>query len=164
MEAKGKPNYDFLTAGISIVFGVVYGIMAYLIPRSSIGIPMAPSIFPLILASGMVLFGIILLLKSRLSDLKLAIQKDKDNRNEHEIKRTRMIWVSVISTILYALTYEYLGYVISTFIFMLINLANTEKDKWVRNAIVAIIFSITVYYLFFYVLGISLPITPIINI
>lgn len=165
MEAKKrKASYDYLTAIVSIAFGLIYGVMSYLIPRSSIGNPMAPSIFPLILAGGMILFGIVLLLKSNLLDLKLAFEKEKANRNEHEIKRTKMIWVSVISTILYALTFEHLGYVIATTIFMIINLANTEKDKWLRNIIIAFIFSAVIYYLFFYVLGISLPMTPIINI
>lgn len=164
MEAKRKANYDYLTAVISIAFGVIYGLMAYAIPRSRIGNPIAPSVFPLILAGGMIVFGLILLFKSNIQDLKIAIQKDKDNQDEHVKKRSQMIWVSCISILIYALTFEHLGYVLSTFVFMMINLANTERDKWARNTLVAVIFSVVVYYLFFYVLGISLPMTPIINI
>lgn len=163
MENKHKASYDFLIAMVTILFGLVYGLMAFLLPRSPIGRPYSPSVFPTILAVFMVLMGLVLLLKSRYGDLKLALQKSKDNTTDEDRKAHKMIIVSIISGLIYALIFDHLGYVLSTLIFMMINLTVTEPAKRVRNLVIASIFSFSVYYVFFYILGISLPMMPILN-
>ncbi len=163
-KAKKTANFDFLTGIISIILGIVYGILSYSLKRSPMGNPLAPSIFPLILAAGMVIFGVILVLKSNLESTKAAFKKIKEATTQNDIISRKMIVSTVIISIVYALVFEHFGYVISTVLFMTVMLTITNGKKWLKNIIVAAVFSVTVYYIFFYLLGISLPMTPFINL
>ena len=164
MENHKKGNFDFLTGVISVILGIVYGVMAYSLKRSPMGEPLAPSIFPLIVAAGLVLFGIILLLKSNLESTKIAFQKIKETTTANDILSRKMIVLTVVAAIVYAIVFHILGYVISTFLFVGFIMSVLEPKKIAKNLIISAIFSIVVYYIFFYLLGISLPMTPIINI
>lgn len=162
-KVKKTANFDFLTGAIAIVLGIIYGILAYTLKRSPMGNPMSPSIFPLILAAAMVIFGIILILKSNLEMTKAAFRNIKSSTTANDILSRKMILMTVIASVVYALIFNKLGYVLSTFLFMMVVLTFTNGKKWVKNAIVAAIFSVVVYYIFFYLLHISLPMTPFIN-
>ena len=164
MEKQRKSNFDFLTGSISVAFGIIYGIMAYSLKRSPMGEPLAPSIFPLILAGGMILFGIMLILKSDLESTKMAFQKIKEKTTANDILSRKMIFLTIIAATVYAVIYEHLGYVFSTFLFISFMMTILDRKKIVNNLIISAIFSIVVYYIFFYLLGISLPMTPILNI
>lgn len=161
---KKAANFDFLTGSISVVLGVVYGFLAYTLKRSPMGNPLAPSMFPLILAAGMIIFGIILIFRSDLDSTKRAFKKIKETATANDKLSQKMILLTVLASLVYALILEHFGYVISTFIFMMAILTITNGKKWVKNSIVALLFSVVVYYIFFYLLGISLPMTPFINI
>jgi putative tricarboxylic transport membrane protein len=58
---------------------------------------------------------------------------------------------------------ERAGYVIATFLFMGFILTITNGKKWVQNIITALVFSVVVYYVFSYLLGVILPKTPFLN-
>jgi putative tricarboxylic transport membrane protein len=160
---KQKTNFDFLTGLITIVIGIVYGIMSYMLKRSPMGNPLSPSIFPLILASGMVLFGIILLLRSDMETTKRAFAKVKATATANDKLSQKMIFATVAAAIVYALLLERAGYVIATFLFMGFILTITNGKKWVQNIITALVFSVVVYYVFSYLLGVILPKTPFLN-
>ncbi len=164
MEKQKKGNFDFLTGAISVIFGIIYGLMAYGLKRSPMGDPLAPSIFPLIVAGGLILFGVILLLRSNIEATKIAFQKIKETTTANDILSRKMIVMTVVASIVYALVFHILGYVISTFLFVGFIMSVLEPKKIAKNLIISAIFSIVVYYVFFYLLGISLPMTPIINI
>lgn len=164
MEKQKKADFDFLSGGISVVFGLIYGIMSYNLKRSPMGDPLAPSIFPLMLAAGMVLFGLALMLKSDMTSTKRAFALIKEKTTENDILSRKMIIMTVAAAIFYAMVYEHLGYVISTFFFVGFIMMVLDRKKIRRNIIISLIFSVLVYYVFFYLLGISLPMTPILNI
>lgn len=161
---KQKVNFDFLSGTISIVIGIVYGILAFNIKRSPMGNPLAPSVFPLILAAGMVIFGIILVAKSDLNATKRAFEKIKTTKTANDALSQKMIMSTVAAALVYALIFEHLGYVISTILFIGFILTITNGRKWVKNLIISVVFSIVVYYVFSYLLGIMLPRTPFINL
>lgn len=164
MEKTKKASFDFLSGLLSIIFGIIYALLAYNLKRSPMGDPMAPSIFPLIIAAGLVIFGAVLVFRSNAQELKNAFEKIKTSATEHSLLSRKMIVLTVISSLVYALIFEHFGYVISTFLFIAFIMTVLEKNKIVRNLIVSLIFSIAVYYVFFYLLGISLPMTPFLNI
>lgn len=161
---KKAANFDFLTGSISVVLGVIYGFLAYTLKRSPMGNPLAPSMFPLILAACMIIFGIILIFRSDIDSTKRAFQKIKETSTANDKLSQKMIFLTVLASLAYALILEHFGYVISTILFMMAILTITNGKKWVKNSIVALLFSVVVYYIFFYLLGISLPMTPFINI
>lgn len=164
MEKQRKANFDFLTGSISVIFGLIYGIAAFMLKRSPMGDPLAPSRFPLILAAGIVLFGLALIMKSDLASTKRAFAEIKEKTTENDILSRKMIILTVVAATIYSMVYEHLGYVISTFLFVGFIMTVLDRKKIVRNVIVSLVFSVLIYYVFFYILGISLPMTPILNI
>ena len=161
---KQKVNFDFLSGTLSVIIGIVYGILAYNIKRSPMGNPLAPSLFPLILAAGMVIFGVMLLIKSDLQATKRAFEKIKTTKTANDILSNKMIIATIVASVVYALIFEHLGYIISTILFIGFILTITNGRKWVKNLIISVVFSIAVYYIFNNLLGIVLPGIPFINL
>ncbi len=69
--------------------------------------------------------------------------------------------VLFVSAGLYAALLEPLGYVITTFSFLLIAFQTMERGKWIQSLVIASLFSFGVYYLFAEFLGGSLPGFPV---
>ncbi|PAB57962.1 tripartite tricarboxylate transporter TctB family protein [Anaeromicrobium sediminis] len=158
---KSNMDFNFLTAVIVLLFGIIYSLRAYSLPRASIGSPMAPSIYPLLLGGSMIVLGLILLMKSSLQKTKESIKEVMTKATENEIISRKMIKITCIVSIVYALLFDHLGYIISTFLFLQSMLFLTNgKKKWVINTIVSISFSIGIYVIFSKLLGISLPPIP----
>lgn len=140
---------------ISIIVGVFYMIGVYLVPVASIGSPYAPIYFPTGLGVGMIVLGIIVLLREK----KFSIEKYKSD------KTIPMIFKTAVIIIIYALLFNPLGYVLSTmvFMFMMLYLFNGKKNM-ARTLIVTVLFSVLVYVAFSKILGVYLPVMPFIYI
>jgi len=157
-------------SGIAVtVFGVIYTILAYTMPKAAIGNPIAPTIFPLVLGIGLTIMGIFYFIREnktwkeqvkkegikKIDPATLAIQK----------KTNKLIFLTCLSGIGYAIFFEHLGYIISTTFFIgIIMFAINGKKNWKLNLSVALIFSVVVYFIFSYLLSIPLPIMPILEI
>lgn len=156
--------------GIGVTgFGILYAIAALLMQRASIGNPIAPLIFPVILGVGLAILGTIYTMresKAWKKEVKENGVKKVDSATEELNKKTnKLIILTSISGVGYAFLFEHLGYVISTSLFMgIIMFAINGKAKWKLNLGVALIFSIAVYILFSSLLSIPLPMMPILEI
>lgn len=157
---KVTPNWDAFTGLFGVGFGLIYGFMAYTMPRAAFGNPLDPIYFPLGIAAISILIGTLLLVKS---NFKASILAYKALISEDEVKkgdRRRILYTCIIS-VGYALLFEHLGYVISTFMFMVSMLTITSgMQSWKRSVIVALLFSVGVYFVFSTLLSISLPPLP----
>jgi len=155
-----RPNWDAFTGLFAIGFGIIYGYMSYTMPRAAFGNPMDPIYFPLGVSVIAFLIGILLLVKS---DFKASIQAYKNLIAEDDVKkndRRRILYTCLISVV-YALLFERLGYVISTFLFMVMMLTITSgKASWKKSIIISLVFSVGVYFVFNTLLSISLPPLP----
>ena len=73
----------------------------------------------------------------------------------------KKIGLTCLFSILYALLFDKLGYVISTILFLEGELILfNDLKKWKINTLVAVIFSLFIYILFSKLLGVYLPMTP----
>lgn len=146
---------------VSVILGVVYSIQAFNLPRASVGSPMAPILFPLGLGILMTVFGIVILAQ----DFKKNGLKSKEKGAKEGFSYTaKMVTYTCVISILYALLFEPLGYVLSTIFFLeAILMVVNGKDKWKVNTIVSASFSLGIYLVFAKLLGISLPMIPLIN-
>ncbi|NME36370.1 MULTISPECIES: tripartite tricarboxylate transporter TctB family protein [Fusobacterium] len=144
-----------MTGVIALVLGIVYLIALYHIPTAAIGSPYAPIYFPAMLGSGMVILGILQLIK----DKKIKVNQYTSDKTFPLIIKTGII------IIIYALLFDLIGYVISTmiFMFMMLYLFN-GREKLVRSVIVSVLFSILIYVAFSKLLGIYLPVMPFLYI
>ncbi|MGE4283524.1 MAG: tripartite tricarboxylate transporter TctB family protein [Clostridia bacterium] len=156
-------NLPALAGIITMLVGLVYSIQAYNLPRASVGNPVAPLYFPMGLGILMIIFGAILFIKeSRKGGLVLKEKAETKKRME---PATKMIVVACISSIIYALIFEKVGYVLATIFFMSTMLFTLNgKKQWKTNMIVAVCFSIGIYVIFLKLLGIPLPMMPILEI
>lgn len=137
-----------------ILFGVIYLVLTINIPKSNIGDPNSPMYFPM-------LAGLLLLIMS-------VIYFFQEFKKRHETftafsqlfeRRTFMrIVITIVLTIIYALTFESLGFLISTIIFLgaIMFLINGYK-RWLQNILVTVIFSGIAWYTFAQLLNVSLP-------
>ncbi|WP_159652600.1 tripartite tricarboxylate transporter TctB family protein [Vibrio atypicus] len=161
MENKNvRPNWDAFTGIFSIGFGLIYGGMTYAMPRAAFGNPLDPVYFPMGVAVLAIFIGCILLAKS---NIKASIQAYVDLINEDEVKkfdRKRILYTCIVS-IGYALLFDPLGYVISTFMFLFAMLTITSGiQEWKKSTLVALAFSVSVFFIFSTLLSISLPPLP----
>ncbi|WP_432666223.1 tripartite tricarboxylate transporter TctB family protein [Wukongibacter baidiensis] len=160
---KERKNLDFnaLTGLITLLLGLIYGIKAYTLPRATIGSPMAPSIYPLILAGVLVVLGGVLLVRSNFKMTMESFKILKEQAGKNDRLSWKMIGITCVISLVYGIIFDHLGYVISTFIFIQVILAITNgKEKWKTNTTVSVFFSIGVYVIFSKLLGVSLPPLP----
>ncbi len=144
------------TGVIALVFGIGYLVMTYLLPDPAMGDAMGPKLFPYIVGFGATLTGAILLLKGYRS------QKTGDEVVALQVSENKRLYLKIALTLgvatIYGIILDPVGYVISTFIFLLgIMLIINDLKRIVENIITSLSFSVITYYVFSIVLKLSLP-------
>ncbi|MFF2754735.1 tripartite tricarboxylate transporter TctB family protein [Psychrobacillus sp. NPDC058041] len=140
-------------AGVAfLIIGILFLVESQRIPDSAYGSSVGPKIFPMGL-------GIILIALS----IRLLYEtfKYKGEESEKEKLQYKKFFIIFGSAILYAFFLEKIGYVLSTFLFLLIAFQTMERGKTFSSIVIAAIFSIGVYFLFSELLGGSLPGFPL---
>ena len=161
MENKNdRPNWDAFTGLFTIAFGLIYGGQAYTMPRAMFGTPMDPIYFPLGIAAIAILIGALLLVKSNFKASILAYKEIINEDQSRKDDRKKILYTCMIS-VAYALLFEHLGYVLSTFGFMFVMLCITSgKSEWKKSVVIALLFAVGVFFIFNTLLAVSLPPLP----
>ncbi|MEH7094168.1 tripartite tricarboxylate transporter TctB family protein [Neobacillus vireti] len=136
----------FLTVGVLFIIGSKH------ISSSSYGSVVGPDIFPFVL-------GIILVLLSIRLFYETLINKNGHSKKEE--LQYKPFAIIIIATLVYILTLESVGYVITTFLFLVVCFQTMERKKLISSIIIAAAFSGIVYFLFVDVLKGTLPGWPI---
>ncbi|MBD1572242.1 tripartite tricarboxylate transporter TctB family protein [Vibrio sp. S17_S38] len=158
-----QPNWDALTGLFSIVFGLTYGGYAYNMPLPMFGNPLEAIFMPLAIAAIAIFIGILLILKGGITPSILAI-KDLLNESQQRKSDRRKIAITCVICFFYALTFEHLGYVISTTLFMFAMLMVTcGLSYWKKGAIISIVFAGSIFITFNDLLAVNLPPFPFFN-
>ena len=146
---------NLVSSIITIAVGLTYMIMALNFPNATVGRPLEPKIFPVILGIAMTILGFALLIQE--------LMKNSKNKEKETIKLSfgnngKKIAITVINAIAYALLFNILGYVLSTIIFLEVELLIFGGLKsWKISTIVSVIFSIIAFLIFNILLGLYLP-------
>ncbi|GAB1482071.1 hypothetical protein MASR2M78_08860 [Treponema sp.] len=155
---------NLITGIAAIAIGGGYTLLAILLPKATFGNPTRHIVFPLIIGIGMLVLGVAqtVLAAGKLSTAKTG---DKVAIPKSLSRYGKEILVTIIASLIYALIFEHAGYVISTILYLgtILFLINGKKGS-VINIIVAVVFSVSVYVLFAYLLGIQLPSLPFFDI
>ena len=149
---KLSKTFDRYAGIIFFIIGALFIIESRKISASSYGSNVGPDIFPIGLGIVLILLSIRLLFET----FKYSGQKAKGGKLDY--KRFLVIFIAAI---LYVALLETLGYVITTFLFLIISFQVMERGGWLKTIIIAAAFSFGVYYLFVEVLQGSLPGFPI---
>lgn len=148
MELK----FDRIASVLFLAVGVLFIIGSRHLASSSYGSVVGPDIFPLVLGNALVLLSIRLFFET------FQNKNKQENKGKLEYKPFIIIF---IATLLYILTLESIGYVITTFLFLFVCFQTMERSKWINSLIISAVFSGLVYYLFVEVLKGTLPGWPI---
>lgn len=155
-------NSNMKAGIVSLIFGLTYTLGALNLTKSTVGNPLGPIIYPMLLGIMMSILGAISLYNGL---RKQKIEGKVINEKFVLTQPIKMIIFSCVASVVYALIFDLLGYVIATTIFMLMLLfAINGKVKWKTNILVAVIFSISIYLLFSKVFYITLPTLPYFDI
>ncbi len=147
----------------AIVFGAAFAYQAYVLPRATVGNPMGPVLYPIILGCGLGIFGIILTVEEF-----IRLRKTGGEGRIRSMKITVFGRnIAIVATLCagYAFLFERVGYVLSTFLFLgtVLLLFNGFK-RWKLGITLSVAFSVGVYFLFSTVLAIPLPRMPFFDI
>lgn len=133
-----KKRFDHYASVVFLVLGIAIYLYTQSIEVSTSGSSIGPKELPTFLS-------IILIILS-VANLYVAIKANKPAKQEKlEYKKFLIIFVSLV---LYALLIEPLGYVISTFLFLMVGFQTMEKGGYLKSALIAAAFSGGIYYLY----------------
>lgn len=137
---------DRIAGALVLVLGLTYLVGSFSLPQAMIGDPNGPRALPVFLAGALVLLGVSLLLA------------------RHPDRIEGPVWgggielgLVVLVMFVYAAVLTPLGYLLATTLFMLALLSLYNRGRWFLNAGVAVIFSVSSYYLFHKLLGVYVP-------
>ncbi len=158
---EGKLSISLLTGLITFIIGATYSLVAINLSPASIGRANEPKIFPIALGILMVVLSLALIAQ------ELKKRGSNDKKYEKAVFKIddyiKKIFLTVLNAILYSLLFARAGYVVSTFIFLGLELTLFSGfRKWKSSSLIAITFSLVIYILFNKLLGVYLPMTPFI--
>lgn len=131
-------TFDRYASVVFLALGIAVFIYIRNLEISTAGSFIGPKEFPAFLS--LVLIGL------GAANLFVTLREKKSTKTEKlEYKKFLIIFVSLV---LYALLIEPLGYVISTFLFLLIGFQTMEKGGLIKSALFAAAFAGGVYYLY----------------
>ncbi|MEH7076845.1 tripartite tricarboxylate transporter TctB family protein [Neobacillus drentensis] len=145
-------KFDRIAAILFLTVGTLFVIGSRNIASSSYGSVVGPDIFPFFLGGFLVILSIRLFYETFTG---------KTEKSKKETLQYKPFIIIVAATLVYILTLEIIGYVITTFIFLFVCFQTMERAKWLTSLIIAALFSGLVYFLFVEVLKGTLPGWPI---
>ncbi|MBN2656092.1 MAG: tripartite tricarboxylate transporter TctB family protein [Spirochaetales bacterium] len=150
-------NISILSGILALLIGLIYTAMTFLLPDAPIGRPMEPKIFPMTLGFLMIILSSVMLFQEM-----RKTKKDERPAGTFTIDTNlKNIGLTCLFSILYAILFDKLGYVISTLLFLEGELfLFNGAGKWKINTVVSVVFSLIIYILFSKLLGVYLPMTP----
>ncbi|MCG7334732.1 tripartite tricarboxylate transporter TctB family protein [Sporosarcina sp. ACRSM] len=143
--------FDRYTGILFLAVGAIFMVESFKLSQNAYGSAVGPNVFPM--ALGMVL----ILLSFRLVFETFRYSDTGKNKIKLDYKRFAII---LAAAILYALLLETLGYVITTFLFLLVGFQTMQRGRIWVSLLVAGGFSTSVYYLFVILLKGTLPPFP----
>lgn len=148
-------------AGLAVlVLGVAYWRAASALPRPLIPQDVGPEVFPYLIAGALVVLGALLAVGPLLG--RLVGWRPRPRPSEAELEPAPD-WAAIVLVLvglaLYTVLYERLGFILSTMLFMAIEIAvlETDRARWIWAAPVVVLLPMLLYLLFVKLLGVTLP-------
>lgn len=145
-------KFDYIASVLFLTMGILFVIGSRNLASSSYGSSVGPDIFPFILGIALVLLSL------RLFYETFVTKNQNESKEQLQYKPFLIIFAA---TLVYILTLEMIGYVITTFLFLFVCFQTMERSKWVTSLIISACFSGLVYFLYVEILKGTLPGWPI---
>ncbi|MGN4126379.1 tripartite tricarboxylate transporter TctB family protein [Lysinibacillus sphaericus] len=153
-------TFDKISSIVFFIIGILFVVQATQISDSAYGSTVGPKTFPLGLGIILVLLSLRLFYETWRQAVKARLAKGPKSPSKPFSNEIKKFFILFVSAIAYVFFLEIVGYVITTFIFLLIGFQTMERGKIVVSVIISAAFSVGIYYLFSVILGGSLPSLP----
>lgn len=144
-----------ITVVFTVVLAALYIYATSQFPALDVSDPLGPKVFPYLIGTGLLLSAVALLVQT------LRAKKPARPGEGQKISGGgRHYWVVgavAIWTGLYLAAFEWLGYALSTSIYLLILMAYFHRGKWMSNILTSVLYSFISYWMFTKLLSVSLP-------
>jgi putative tricarboxylic transport membrane protein len=153
-------GFDHLVAIGTIPIAVFLIIEAYRAPRPKVMQTLGPEFLPIVLLSLIILCAIAIFIDATRAIKKTQALPDTPAPQpaaRGRYRKNTILVLIVAGLVIYGFILDKAGFIVSTTLLVLWSARLFEKGKWVRNVIVSVVFSVTVYYCFVQLLGVSLP-------
>ncbi len=152
---------DSVAGGVGFAFSLAYLMMALQIPSPSVSVTaVGPRTFPLAIGVAFALASLALLVKGlREASSEEGGETAEPVEEEDDALAQSPTRLGVIIALLvgYVLLFVSLGYVVSTFLFVLAVTMYLDSRHRIRNLVYAIVFPLVVYFVFTQLLQVQLP-------
>ncbi len=139
---------DRIASVLFLMAGIFFIVESRKLSATAYGSEVGPDLFPLGL-------GIILVLLSlRLIVETFRYPSEEKGSTRLDVKRFTVI---LLAAVIYAVILEPVGYVLSTFLFLVVAIQAMERGKWISTIVLSGLFSTGVYYLYVDILKGTLP-------
>ena len=150
---------DRIILACTLLLAGVYFWATAQIPSLELGDPLGPKAFPRMLGVGLLLGAAMLLVEIIRNTAKAKLSAGQGGAST-ELKWDRHHWVVVaiaVWTAIYIVTFEPLGFVLSTAIYLLVLTAYFNRNRWLMNVLTSVLFAVISYFMFTKLLGVNLP-------
>ena len=144
-----------ITGVLAVILAAIYIYATKQLPVAEISDPLGPKVFPYLIGAGLLLSAVALLaatLRSKETDRAKKFQKESDDTRHYWVVGAVAVWSG-----LYLAAFDWLGYAISTSIYLLALMAYFHRGKWMANVLTSVLYSFVSYWLFTKFLGVLLP-------
>lgn len=138
----------------TLILAAVYFYATAQIPSLEIGDPLGPKAFPRMLGIGLLITAGMLFMemwREKKTQAPSASSEPGDRRH-YFIVAAVVVWTG-----LYFAVFEWLGYILSTAVFLIVLTAYFNRGKWVANVLTSVLFGIGGYVMFSKLLDVNLP-------
>ncbi|WPK12144.1 tripartite tricarboxylate transporter TctB family protein [Lysinibacillus louembei] len=147
-------KFDKIAVVVFLAIGILFIVGSLNISNNAYGSTVGPKTFPLIL-------GIILAILSLRLLYEAFTAKVKEGNTEKEKLNYSKFAIIFGAALGYAFFLEIIGYVVATFLFLVIAFQTMERGKIIYTLIISAVFSFGVYLFYVNLLGGALPKFPL---
>lgn len=154
-----RVNADTVAGGVMLAFALFYLASALTIEKSSFGdAPVGPKALPIVIGAALAVAALALVARS----LRRTQTGEREGDPENPAQSPARFAVVAGLLLVYIVVFLPLGYMISTFLFLLGTTMYLDRAHPVRNVVYALAFSLIVYFVFTELLEVVLPAGPLV--
>lgn len=150
-------RFDTICSIFLFALGLAFVLFSSQLATNIIGGVITPATFPRIFGYALMLLSVILLFETLKNPIVKHSVDDENTPNSIQYKRFLSILVSMA---LYIAAIEPLGFVISTFLFLLVTFQVMDRKDLMKSVVIAGGFSLVIYFVFIQLLEASIPAWP----
>lgn len=158
-KKKNFIGFDRVAAMITIPIALFLIYVAYSAPKSNIRQTLGPQALPIAVLILIIVCAVFIFIEASGDKQQSAPATDVEEAPPVSagFDKYKTVVLVVLGLVVYGIMLEPVGFVISTTLLVLYSARLFEKGKWVRNVVVSLLFSISVYYCFVNLLDVMLP-------